>query len=84
MAKDKCFDRAAELRELYAIARESIAAADPDKRAPLIARAESLAQQIEALTPTVKAGDPVDEIAERRAARGGATARSRRPAADKG
>lgn len=78
------FDRATELRELYAIARESITAADPEKRAPLIARAESIALQIEALTPTEKAGDPVDEIAARRSARGGATARSRRPAADQG
>jgi hypothetical protein len=78
------FDRLAELRELYAIARDSIAEAAPDRRAPLIARAESLAAQIEALSPTEKAGDPIDEIAARRAARGGATARSRRPAADQG
>jgi hypothetical protein len=78
------FDRATELRELYDIARQSIDLADPEKRAPLIARAESLAEQIEKLTPTEKAGDPVDEIAKRRAARGGATARSRRPAADQG
>lgn len=76
------FDRLAELRELYDIARESIVAADPEKRAPLIARAESLAQQIEALSPSGKAGDPLDEIAQRRAARGGATARPRRPAAN--
>ena len=76
------FDRLAELRELYEIARDSIALADPEKRAPLIARAESLALQIETLTPTEKAGDPLDEIAARRTARGGATARPRRPAAN--
>jgi hypothetical protein len=78
------FDRLTELRALYEIARTSIDAADPEKRAPLIARAESLAQQIESLTPTEKTGDPVDEIAARRSARGGATARPRRPAANPG
>ncbi len=69
------FDRLAELRSLYDIARSSIAEADAEKRAPLIARAESLANQIDALMPTQKAGDSVDEIAARRAARGGATSR---------
>lgn len=69
------FDRLAELRSLYVVTRESITAADPDKRAPLIARAESLAKQIEALVPNEKAGDSIDEIAARRAARGGATSR---------
>ena len=68
------FDRRAELVELYDIARESISAADPEKRAPLIARAESLAEQIEKLSPQAKAGDPVDEIAKRRAARRAGTA----------
>lgn len=63
------FDRLTELRSLYAVTRESIAAADPEKRAPLIARAESIAQQIEALAPTEAKGDDVDEIAARRAAR---------------
>ena len=73
MADD--FDRLAELRSLYDIARQSIVEADAEKRAPLIARAESLAKQIESLTPSAKAGDPVDEIEARRAARGGATSR---------
>lgn len=69
------FDRLAELRRLYEIALASIGDADPDKRAPLIARAESIAKQIDDLTPSEKAGDPIDEIAARRAARGGATSR---------
>lgn len=69
------FDRLSELSTLYAITRESISAADPDKRAPLIARAESIAKQIEDLAPTEKTGDPIDEIAARRSARGGATSR---------
>ena len=69
------FDRLEELRSLYAITRDSIARADPEKRAPLIARAESIAKQIDELAPTENAGDPIDEIAARRAARGGATAR---------
>lgn len=80
----EAFDRLAELRELYAIARQSIEASDAEKRAPLIAAAERLAAQIAELAPTEKAGDPVDEIAKRRSARGGATARPRRAATDKG
>lgn len=68
------FDRLTELRSLYAVTRESISAADPEKRAPLIARAESIAQQIEALAPAEAKGDDVDEIAARRAARRSGTA----------
>lgn len=68
------FDRRSELVELYAIVRDSIEAADAEKRAPLIARAESLAEQIEKLSPHAKVGDPVDEIAKRRAARRAGTA----------
>lgn len=81
---DDTFDRVKELRELYQIARDSLSAADPDKRAPLIARAESIALQIASLTPTTaKAGDSIDEIAQRRAARGAGSAKSqRRPAAN--
>lgn len=78
------FNRLSELRDLYQIVRDSIAAADPEKRAPLIARAESIAEQIETLTPAAKVGDPLDEIAKRRAARGGATARTRRTAGNEG
>jgi len=63
----------------------SINAADPEKRAPLFARLESVIEQIERLTPKAKAGDPVDEIAKRRTARGAGSAKSAsRPAADKG
>ena len=69
------FDRLAELRSLYAVTRDSIDVADPEKRAPLIARAESIAKQIADLAPPEKAGDPIDEIAARRVARGGATSR---------
>lgn len=79
------FDRLAELHDLYAIARESIAAADPEKRAPLIARAESLLEQIEKAAPVVKVGDPIDEIARRRTSRrAGTPAGKGRAAADKG
>ena len=49
---------------------ESVKQADPDKRAPLFARLESVIEQIDTLSPNEKAGDPVDEIAKRRAARG--------------
>lgn len=72
-----------ELRNLYDITLESIRAADAEKRAPLIARAESIVTQIEQLTPASKAGDPIDEIAQRRAARGaGAAKGKRKPAAN--
>ena len=69
------------LRDVLAV---SIVEADPDKRAPLAARLTDVLEQIEKLTPQAKAGDPLDEIAARRTARGGATARPRRAAADKG
>jgi len=78
------FNRLEELRSLYEIALASITASDPEKCAPLIARAESIAKQIEELTPTAKAGDPIDEIAARRAARGGATSRLGQAAGGKG
>lgn len=54
----------------------SIQAADADKRAPLMNQWRALEATIAALDAEAeKAGDPVDEIAARRAARGGSTAR---------
>ena len=75
-----------DLQDMRELLWESIRLADPERRAPLFARLESVIQQIEQAAPQAKkAGDPVDEIAERRAARGAGTAKSRRPAAgDKG
>lgn len=59
----------------------SIEEAPADKRAPLFARLESVVAQLDQLAPEQKAGDPVDEIAQRRSARGAGTASSqRRPA----
>lgn len=55
---------------------ESALAADPDKRAPLMNQWRVLEATIAELeSKSEKAGDPVDEISARRAARGGATAR---------
>lgn len=54
----------------------SLSEADPDKRAPLFARLESVIEQIDRLSPKKKAGDPVDEIAKRRASRGAVTTES--------
>lgn len=55
---------------------ESMQQADPDKRAPLMNQWRALDATIADLeSATEKAGDPIDEIAARRAARGGATAR---------
>ena len=59
-----------DLKAMRELLWTSVNDAEPDKRAPLFARLESVIEQIEQLSPTAKAGDPVDEIAERRAARG--------------
>jgi len=67
--------RLEELDRLRGMLWLSILEAPSDKRAPLAARLESVLTQIEALTPAVKTGDSIDEIAARRAARGGATSR---------
>lgn len=51
--------------------------------APLSSRLADILAQIEELTPKVQTGDPVDEIAARRAARGaGPTKGAARPAAN--
>lgn len=42
----------------------------------LTARMTEVLQQIDSLTPTAKAGDPVDEVAQRRAARRSGAAKS--------
>ena len=74
-----------DLKRLREVLWESIEEAPHDKRAPLVARLESVIQQIEALAPsTTKAGDPIDEVAARRAARGGATSRLGHSAGGKG
>lgn len=74
-----------DLNDLRELLWSSIREADPDKRAPLAARLSDVVEQIEKLTPTAKAGDPVDEIAKRRSARGAGSAKSqRRPTADQG
>lgn len=74
-----------DLKAMRDLLWASLEATDPEKRAPLFARLESVIEQIEKLSPTAKAGDPVDEIAKRRAARGAGTAASkRRAAADEG
>ena len=59
-----------DLKAMRELLWTSLSDADPDKRAPLFARLESVIEQIDALSPNEKAGDPVDEIAKRRAARG--------------
>lgn len=77
--------RLEDLQRMRELLWESVEAADPEKRAPLVARLESVVQQIEQLSPQEKAGDPVDEIAKRRAARGAGSATSmRRAVSDQG
>lgn len=62
-----------DLKAMRELLWSSLAEAEPDKRAPLFARLESVVEQIDRLSPNEKAGDPVDEIAKRRAARAGST-----------
>lgn len=73
-----------ELRASKALMWESLQMTIPEKRAPLMAQWRALEKEIAELSAdTGKAGDPIDEIAARRTARGGATARigkaARRP-----
>lgn len=70
-----------DLNDMRELLWESIRDADAEKRAPLFARLESVIEQIERASPAEKVGDPVDEIAKRRATRGAGTAKSGRKAA---
>lgn len=78
--------RLESLRSLAAVLWESIADADPEKRAPLAAQYRAtLAEVAELERESGKVADPVDEITARRAARGaGSAARTRRTATDSG
>lgn len=68
-----------KLKLLEGVTFASINAAAEDKRAPLIGQMRAILSEIADLeSKSEKAGDPLDEIAARRAARGGATARSGR------
>jgi hypothetical protein len=75
---DPTADRTAYLRGVLAQIQEAIDDAPVDKRAPLFAQLLACEQRIAALADrpgAAKAGDPVDEVSARRAARGGATSR---------
>lgn len=77
--------RLEDLNDMRELLWESVKQADPDKRAPLFARLESVIEQIEKLSPAAKVGDPVDEIAKRRSARGaGSAPDQRRTSTNKG
>lgn len=65
-----------DLKSARDVMWESISEADPEKRAPLMNQWRALEATIASLeSESGKVADPVDEIAARRAARGGATAR---------
>lgn len=69
-------DRLESLRALESMLWESLNVCPEDKRAPLAAQYRATLAEIAAIeSESGKAGDPVDEIAARRAARGGATSR---------
>lgn len=75
---DRPAGRLEALIDLAEVLKASIAASDPDKRAPLAAQYRAtLAEVAELEREAGKVADPVDEIAARRSARGGATARAR-------
>ena len=68
-----------DLKRARGVMWESIEATDFEKRAPLMNQWRALELTIAELeAKSGKAGDPVDEIAARRAARGGSTARAGR------
>ena len=68
-------DRLSKLHALEPVVLESIEYAPADKRAALVAQYRQLLAEIDTLEANVmKAGDPVDEIAARRAARGAVAA----------
>ena len=72
-----------DLRGLRDLLWASLAEADPDKRASLAAQYRGTLAEIDELTKAEgEQRDGIDEIAARRAARGGSTARPRRAAAD--
>lgn len=63
--------RLSKLRALEAMTASSIAETPADKRAPLINQLRGILSEIEELERSEqKVGDPIDEIAARRAARG--------------
>jgi len=71
-------DRLDSLKLLEGVLWDSITAADADKRASLAAQYRAtLAEVADLEREAGKVADPVDEIAARRSARGGATARVR-------
>jgi len=67
--------RLADLLDLREVLQASILATPPDKRAPLAGQLRGTLAEIEALeSRAAKVGDPVDELASRRVARGAGTA----------
>lgn len=74
-------DRKAELEALRELLWLSLQQADPDKRSALAAQYRgTLAELAELDRDAGKAGDPLDELTARRAARGVATSRKGRSA----
>ena len=67
--------RLSDLERLRDLLWDSLSQADPDKRASLAAQYRATLAELDVLSKDVgKAGDPLDEIAARRSARGVATA----------
>lgn len=74
-----------ELKKARDVMWDSLSEADPDKRAPLMNQWRALEATIATLeSESGKAADPIDEIAARRSARGGATARPGRASRGEG
>jgi hypothetical protein len=67
--------RLERLQSLADVLEMSLTEAEPDKRGPLAAQLRGTLADIATLeSDDAKAGDPVDEIAKRRAARGAGSA----------
>lgn len=78
-------DRLSKLRGLEVTVLDSIELAPAERRAPLVAQYRAILAEIAELDGAAgKVSDPIDEIAARRSARGGASARKRRAVANKG
>ena len=75
MAEGMKESRLSKLNAAADLAWESALEADPEKRAPLLAQYRGLLSEIDQLDKS-GAGDPIDEIAQRRTARGAGAAAS--------
>lgn len=73
-----------DLLLLRDVLKESISAADPDKRASLAREYRATLERIESLNGKTEKGDPIDELASRRSSRSRSSAKGSRSARESG